>query len=153
MSALLDVNDLLAECTGPGPATRLSSVPGIKPTVLVATPSRSVRNAIAVALQSVGYHCLGATDANTLADALGRSANVGLIILDARLPGFPVFSLCKAIRQGAVNPPAVLVLATRPGPLLRLRAKWAGACGVIRTPVRPDDVIRKVRARLAIAGA
>ena len=149
MSALLDVNDLLDECTGPAPARRTPYAPSSKPTVLVATTSRSARNAITVALQSVGYHCLTAADAYALADALGRSTDVGLVVLDVRLPGFHPYQLCKTIRQTPGTAPAVVMLSPRAGPWVRLRAKWAGACGVVRKPVRPEDVIRFAQSHFA----
>ena len=151
MSLVLDVTELFDEVDAPPPSLRVPFEPSFKPTVLVATHSRSIRNAISVTLQSVGYRILTAGDAYDTAEHLQRSPEVGLVLLDQRLPGFDGFQLCKTIRQSDRFAPPVVLIAKRSGLWTRLKAKAAGAVALLKKPIRPDDLLTLVEEQLPLA--
>ena len=151
MSQILDVNDLLEETTDArSPFVRAPHIPSFKPTVLVATHSRSTRNSISVTLQSVGYHVLTVADAYATAESLQQSPEIGLVLLDQCLPEFDGFQLCKAIRQSGAYAPPVVILSKRTGLWNRLKAKTAGAVGMLKKPVRPDQLLTLVEKNLPV---
>jgi DNA-binding response OmpR family regulator len=71
-----------------------------------------------------------------------------IIILDAALAGSEILGMCRAIRQGAADDRAyLLVLTSRSEWAWRQRLLRAGADDTITKPFEPDDL----RARLSVA--
>ncbi|MFO0937342.1 MAG: response regulator [Gemmataceae bacterium] len=153
MSMLLDVNDLLAEAERVPPpdfVPLVQTFTKLKPAVLITTQSHGTYQSITIALESIGYRTYLATDAYVAAERLQRTPEIGLIIIDRRLSEFDGFQLCKMIREANQDAPPVVLLSRKMGLWSRMKAKAAGATGLILKPICPENLIAAVRRQLPI---
>lgn len=150
MSAVIDFDELLNEVETPTAIARALNEANAKPTILIATQSRTLRNMTSVTLEAAGYRVIMVADAYAVAESLHRKPEIRMVLLDNRISGFCGFQLAKAI-QDCDNPmPPVIMFSRRAGWWTRLRARNAGAIGVIKKPVDTHRFLELIGLHVAV---
>ena len=110
--------------------------------VLVADTNLSVCDVLRHILGLRGYTVVHAGD-GAEALALARAQTLAAAVVDLHLPAASGLDVCRALRT---QHPQLPVWITSGGchPATALRAKAAGARGVVRKPFRPVDMCRRI---------
>jgi DNA-binding response OmpR family regulator len=103
------------------------------PRVLVVEDEPNIRELVCLHLGHEGYLCEGVGDGKT---ALARSeeGRLDLMVIDLMIPGLDGLSLCRAVRNGAVN---------RDVPILMLTARREESDKVVGLESGADDYLTK----------
>jgi diguanylate cyclase (GGDEF)-like protein len=115
---------------------------------LIAEDSRTVRSILASVLRDNGVEVLEAGDGRTALD-LCRIARPDVVVLDIGLPvlnGWAVLERIRADRKVATTP--VLVVTADGHDATALRALESGATDYVTKPVRPLELVARVRRAL-----
>ena len=116
--------------------------------VLVVDDERDFVELVTYNLQLHGYEVVSAGGG---IEALNqaRKHHPDLIVLDLMLPDLDGFSICEILRcqPSTANIP-VLMLTAMAGELLRLQGMEVGAIDYLTKPIRPRDLLQRVRAIL-----
>jgi DNA-binding NarL/FixJ family response regulator len=124
-----------------------------KTRVLIVDGLRAVREGLAALLTSEGdFEVVG--EADTEADALERAVTLhpDLVLLDLELPTMDGEAALRRLREAGVT--AVVVALGLSGDTARQQRLINGCCrGYIQKGIRPQDVLRTVRAALGQASA
>jgi two-component system chemotaxis response regulator CheY len=110
-------------------------------TILTVDDSVSIRHLLKLALGSLGY---GVVDASDAAEglAIARSRSVNLVITDLNMPGMDGISFIRQLRQ---LPPyrgvPIVILTTESDEATKQQAKAAGATGWITKPFKQEQLI------------
>ena len=145
MPDLLNFHDLLDEPLDSNDSPRTTTRPFQKKTILVVSPSRTLRNTTRTVLESLGYRIVVASDAFAGADELRRSDAIELVLLDECQPGWNGFQICKMFRHCDQPTPPIVLLAKTVGVWKRMRSRWAGAVAVIAVRKSPERLIEIVK--------
>jgi DNA-binding NtrC family response regulator len=119
-------------------------------TILVVDDEPLIRWAVREGLESAGYQVIEAGSAKEALAELAAAADVGVALLDMRLPDSDDLDLLKRVRTGA---PAcrVIVMTAHGAPELLAEAISAGAFGTLSKPFDMTGMIDMVRAADAAA--
>lgn len=123
--------------------TRLSA-----PRVLVIEDEPNIRELVCLHLGLEGYECTGVGDGR---EALHRSESepLDLMVLDLMIPGLDGLSLCRAVRQGQVNPNVpILMLTARREESDKLAGFESGADDYLTKPFGVRELVARARALL-----
>jgi DNA-binding response OmpR family regulator len=101
--------------------------------VLVVEDEANIRELVCLHLRHEGYTCDSESDGRGGLDRLTRDA-FDLVVLDVMLPGLDGLSLCRAIRNGAMN---------RDVPILMLTARREESDKVVGLESGADDYLTK----------
>jgi DNA-binding NtrC family response regulator len=147
MSAVLDVESLLAESLAPG---RPVAARDRKPTVLLASPMPTVRESLGTALESHGYRVRLAETGYDVAAWIESEAAFDAAVLDDRLTPTDGLQLAADLhRQSPAT--AIVLLADRPSLWRRWRAKRTGVAEVLPSRTDGARLISSLRAALSPA--
>ena len=117
-----------------------------KKTVLIVDDSLTVRQQVALTLQSAGYQIVEACDGREGVDAVQAHAGIAMILCDLNMPCMNGLEFLETIKGDAAGPPVPVVMLTTDGsPDLIARAKRAGAKGWIVKPFQPQLLLAAVR--------
>ena len=117
-----------------------------KKTVLIVDDSLTVRQQVALTLQSAGYQIVEACDGREGVDAVQAHAGIAMILCDLNMPCMNGLEFLETIKGDAAGPPVpVVMLPTDGSPDLIARAKRAGAKGWIVKPFQPQLLLAAVR--------
>jgi DNA-binding response OmpR family regulator len=119
--------------------------------VLIVEDDPTLRDTLAMTLESHGYGVESMPDATGLVDHVGRRAP-DLIILDVMLPGLDGLSACRALRTAGTDMP-VLMLSARTGDLDKIIGLESGADDYVTKPFSTGELLARVRALLRRAPA
>ena len=101
--------------------------------VLVVEDEPNIRELVCLHLRHEGYVCEGAADGQA-GLTLAQAESWDLMVLDLMLPGLDGLSLCRAVRNGRLNPDV---------PILMLTAKREEADKVVGLESGADDYLTK----------
>ncbi len=111
----------------------MERAPEPRRTVLVVEDEKHIRDLVCLHLQVEGFACVPAESGSDALDLLGRRP-FDLIVLDLMLPGVDGLSVCRAVRRGAIN---------REAPILMLTARREEADKVVGLDSGADDYLTK----------
>lgn len=130
------------------PCGSASPAPGRKLVVLVAVEEARRRQAVGDALADAGYAVLEAGDGDeAMACARGRVGPVDLLLADLHLPG-AMTGAALARRLIGWHPGLRALFMDREAERAEPEEEGGELYAVLRTPVRPDELVRAVRAVL-----
>ena len=116
--------------------------------ILIVDDERDFVELVSYNLQLHGYEVVSASGG---IEALNqaRKHHPDLIVLDPMLPDLDGFSICEILRcqPSTANIP-VLMLTAMAGELPRLQGMEVGAIDYLTKPIRPRDLLQRVRAIL-----
>ena len=114
--------------------------------ISVVDDEESVREAMRSLLRSAGYRVRVFGSAENLFDsgALGETA---CLILDVRMPGTGGLELQEQLNRGGSRIPIIFITAHADDPT-EMRARAAGAVGMLRKPFAANDMLRAVETAL-----
>jgi two-component system, OmpR family, KDP operon response regulator KdpE len=116
--------------------------------VLVCDPSPQTQRALRVILRRAGYHVVtAATGARAL--ELARSLRPRAVILELLLPDLDGIELCRQLREQ--NDMPILVCSTVDDPQATVDALEVGADDYVTKPLRPEELLARLAARLRAA--
>lgn len=125
----------------------------MKPKVLAADDSKTMREMISFTLQSAGYETKTAEDGKA-ALALLKEEKFDAVITDLNMPVMNGFELIRALRElPAYRFTPVLMLTTEGDDSKKQQGKEAGATGWIVKPFNPDKLISVLGKVCPIKGA
>jgi two-component system chemotaxis response regulator CheY len=113
--------------------------------VMTVDDSASLRQMVALTLESAGYAVVEAASAE---DALVRSRGVAidLFLTDLNMPGADGIELTRQLRALPEHKfVPILLLTTESQPEKKQQGKAAGATGWIVKPFRPEDLLATIR--------
>lgn len=108
-----------------------------------------VRNALAMALEAVGYRTAKYLDADDFL-ARGREG-CGVVISDVRMPGTNGIELTRILRVEDENTPVIL-LTGHADAALRAEAMSAGADALLSKPVALKEIMAEITRTAAVHG-
>nr|WP_290650334.1 response regulator [Aquisalimonas sp.] len=111
--------------------------------VYVVDDDPDVRESIIFMLENEGLAVAGFEEPRALLDQVSENS-AGCLILDVRLPQMDGLQLLEALRERAVNMPAVFISGHGDIPLA-VRAVQAGALDFLEKPFRDEQLLEKVR--------
>ncbi|HZU81304.1 MAG TPA: response regulator [Polyangiaceae bacterium] len=117
-------------------------------TILVVDDSASVRQQLRQALEEGGYSVVEADNGES-GLAAARDAPVDLMIVDVNMPimdGIEMIAKVRALKEHKSTP--IFVLTTESGASAVKDGKSAGATAWIVKPVKPDALVKGIRATL-----
>jgi len=118
------------------------------PIVYVVDDDRSVRSSVARLLESFGFDVRTFGSALDYLNEVGADAH-GCLILDLRMPGIDGLELQNRLLQGGTARPIVFLTGQGTVPE-SVAAMKAGATDFLEKPADPDELVRVVRAALAV---
>ncbi|WP_103062932.1 response regulator transcription factor [Actinomyces qiguomingii] len=118
--------------------------PLTKPVALVVDDEPQMRYVVTFALETQGFECLTAPDAQTAWEMLSARA-VDLVVLDVMLPGDSGVKLCQRLRGTGNQVPIILLTAMRDEPD-RIAGLEAGADDYVTKPFSPRELALRARA-------
>ena len=113
--------------------------------IMTVDDSPSLRQMVALTLESAGYEVVEAADAHDAVSKLeGREFH--LILTDLNMPGTDGIELTRNLRSmPSYRFVPILLLTTESDKEKKLRGKAAGASGWIVKPFRPEDLLATVK--------
>ncbi len=125
-------------------------------TILIVDDDAITRQLLKNMLQSDGYTAILEAESGETALALLADQAPDLILLDIQMPGMEGYDVCRIIRakHPGENIPIVMITGTEVASDKALAASFnAGATDFISKPVRPMELLARVRTALAIKTA
>lgn len=114
-------------------------------TILAVDDSRSLRQMVAVTLQSAGHQVTEAEDGQQ-ALQLAKSGAFHLVLTDVNMPNMDGITLIKELRQlPAYKFTPMLVLTTESGDGRKNDGRAAGATGWLVKPFNPDQLLAVIK--------
>lgn len=121
----------------------------MKSTILVVDDEKNTREGLRRGLEPLGYKVRLAADASEAIETL-KSADIGLMLTDLRMPGMDGLQLMKAARK--ISPETQIIMLTAYGSVgTAVEAMKQGACDFLEKPFNLDVVESRVRHALASA--
>lgn len=118
----------------------------MKKQILIVDDSESVREAIAISLETAGMSVNRAADGQEGLNFLNGKSDVDLVITDLNMPNMDGITLVEEIRKHPVYKfTPVLILTTESQHIKRQEAKKAGATGWLVKPFAKDQLIQVVQ--------
>ena len=118
----------------------METVPLLSNALLV-DDDASVRFALKMLMDSIGWQSTEAVDAQAALDCL-KTQSYRLLIADINMPGMNGIELCRSICQsGAPNMPVCIILSGLVNDKIREEARIAGAVAVLVKPMGRQDMI------------
>jgi DNA-binding response OmpR family regulator len=114
-------------------------------TILIVEDEATVRDTLALNLQSEGYTVITAADGLT-GLRLGREEKPDLVILDLMLPELDGLSLCRMLRRDSSVP--IIMLTARGTELDKIAGLETGADDYVVKPFSLGELLARVRANL-----
>jgi len=127
---------------------------GDRSLVLLATGRRWLRAALEEVLSPEGFRLVFAGDAEQLRTR-AQDQSPALVIVDEELPGLEVESAARHLVSGPLGPETPLLLYTSTSAARvreHVRALEAGFWELLTDPLRPSQVIARLRRMLALSG-
>jgi DNA-binding response OmpR family regulator len=118
------------------------------PRVLVVEDERNIRELVCLHLTHEGYECEGVGDGK---DALERTKahRYDLLVLDLMIPGLDGLSVCRAVRNGRLNPDVpILMLTARQEESDKVVGLESGADDYLTKPFGVRELVARARALL-----
>lgn len=125
-------------------------------TILIVDDDPITRLLLKNMLQSDGYTAIFEADSGKTALHLLEDQAPDLILLDIQMPGMEGYDVCRIIREEHRNPdvPIVMITGTEvESEQVLTRSFNAGATDFISKPIRPLELLARVRTALAIKSA
>jgi two-component system, OmpR family, alkaline phosphatase synthesis response regulator PhoP len=117
--------------------------------VLVADDDENVVETLQVILERGGHQVRVARDGRAALEAAVASPP-DLLLLDIMMPEKHGYAVCHEIKSHpALKGIKVLILSSKSFPADRRQAEGVGADGFLSKPVRPDELLEKIRSLLA----
>ncbi len=118
------------------------------PKILIVDDDLELRELLRYILQRNGYEVLEAESGPEMLAAVPRQ-RPDLVLLDVMMPGVNGFAVCSALRANPVTQhlPIIMVTARADDQARRLGLS-AGANDFITKPVRPADLVARIRSLL-----
>ncbi len=113
--------------------------------IMTIDDSPSLRQMVALTLESAGYEVIEAADGrDALAKLAGREFN--LFLTDLNMPGMDGIELTKKLRSiPAYKFVPIVLLTTESQQEKKMQGKAAGATGWIVKPFKPEDLLATVK--------
>lgn len=113
--------------------------------ILAVDDSRTMREMLRMALTDVGFDVVLAEDGQHGLEVL-KENNPDVIITDINMPKLDGFGFINEVRRSDDNRSTpILVLTTESSPLLKSRARDAGATGWIVKPFEQTKLVNAIR--------
>jgi two-component system, OmpR family, response regulator MprA len=120
----------------------------MKTRVLVADDDRAIRESLSRALELAGYDVVLAADGVAALAAVHRAAGeVGVIVLDVRMPTVDGLGVCRVLREQG-DPTPILMLTAKVDTSDRVAGLDAGADDYVVKPFEVDELLARLRALL-----
>ncbi len=121
-------------------------------TILIVDDDAQTRSVLEASLQGAGFRTRTAADGAAARLAL-EAGCPDLLLLDVSLPDVDGLALLTELRQSpATKDVTVIILTAREDNEEVARAFEAGADDVLRTPVRPTELLARIRSHLRLRG-
>jgi CheY-like chemotaxis protein len=115
--------------------------------VLVVDDNVLIRKMVRAVLEEEGLECHEASDVASALSAL-RTLNPEVCLLDQNLPDGEGLAVLRSVQQwGAHCTGRFYLLTGSEDPDIATKALQVGARGVLLKPVKPEQILRKVRER------
>lgn len=125
-----------------------ASLPRLSPApkkILVVDDSISVRQTLALTLQSSGYQVLQAQNGRDALNQIQQNSGIQLVICDIEMPSMNGFEFLNNYRQDATLAQVpVIMLTSRTGEKHRLLAKELGAIDYFTKPYRETEILQAI---------
>lgn len=118
-------------------------IPGAKATILVVDDEPNIREVVAEYLRREGYSTVLAGDGE---EAIARSADADLVVLDLMLPKIDGIEVCRRIRAHRNMP--VIMLTARADEVDKLIGLGVGADDYVTKPFSARELVARVQAVL-----
>lgn len=132
---------------------QLGANDGNRPLVLLATDRRWLRSALEDVLSPEGFQVGLAEDASEL-QSKAEGQPLALVLVDEELPGFDVEETARTLVSGPLGPETPLLLYSSSAAArvkTHTQALNAGFWELLTDPLRPEEVIARLRRMLAIS--
>ncbi|MDU0347332.1 response regulator transcription factor [Actinomyces sp. MRS3W] len=148
-----EMSEDVARSTAVGPSPAVAASPAVAPKLvaLVVDDEPQMRYVVSFALETQGFECLTAPDAEVAWELLS-SRKVDLVVLDVMLPGGSGVALCRRLRGTGSRVPIILLTALR-DEQDRIAGLEAGADDYVTKPFSPRELALRARAVTRRAGA
>jgi CheY-like chemotaxis protein len=112
-------------------------------TILLVDDDDDVRESLSTVLEASGFRVLAAAGAKAALKLIAAEARIDLLLTDIRMPGYDGVQLAREVARAQ---PAlkVLFISGYPGPT----AAGIDQSRLISKPIRPSDLVRRVRRAL-----
>ncbi|MFJ1933391.1 response regulator [Kitasatospora sp. NPDC088160] len=114
--------------------------------VLLVEDDDGLREALDLALSSLGHEVLGAPNGPVALERLAGGRDVECVVLDVMMPQMDGFEVCRAIRRLGQTP--VIMLTARSGPIDIVAGLECGADDYVAKPVEPRVLDARIKAVL-----
>jgi two-component system, chemotaxis family, chemotaxis protein CheY len=118
--------------------------------ILIVDDSRTVRQQVTAALAPAGFELIEAADGQQGLATIKNRADLALILCDVNMPNMNGLEMLKAVKDGGVVAPPIVMLTTEGRTDLIEEAKRSGAKGWLVKPFKPDQLVAVAR-KLAAA--
>ena len=114
--------------------------------IVLADDERNIVKILESFLKLEGYTVLSAFDGASALRLIGEH-KPDLAILDVMMPVMDGYSVCRALAEDPqyAPPPKVIIMTSRDQDLDKRVSLTLGADAFINKPVRPDEVVKKVK--------
>jgi two-component system chemotaxis response regulator CheY len=113
--------------------------------IMTIDDSPSLRQMVALTLESAGYEVIEASDAR---DAIGKlkGREFHLFLTDLNMPGMDGIELTRQLRaKPEYRFVPIVLLTTESQPEKKMQGKAAGATGWIVKPFKPEDLLATIK--------
>jgi two-component system, chemotaxis family, chemotaxis protein CheY len=113
--------------------------------IMTIDDSPSLRQMVALTLESQGYEVIEAADGNDAVSKLG-DREFHLFLTDLNMPGMDGIELTRKLRSmSSYRFVPILLLTTESDQTKKMQGKAAGATGWIVKPFRPEDLLATIK--------
>jgi len=118
--------------------------------ILIVEDHEDTRRIFTQTLRGEGYEITLAPDGDEALRMIGW-ARPDLILLDVVMPGVDGLRVCRALKKNSAyrSIPILMISARFNDPVFREQAVEAGAEEILSKPIKPSDLLAKVRSHLS----
>src|SRR5437868_421074 len=118
--------------------------------IMIVDDSRTVRQQVTVALAPAGFEIIEAADGQEGLATIKNRSDLALIFCDVNMPNMNGLEMLKAVKDGGLVAPPIVMLTTEGRTDLIEEGKRTGARGWLVKPFKPDLLVAVAR---KLAGA
>ena len=117
--------------------------------ILICEDNLMVSRAMSVVFEKEGYDPVTVSDGNRAIEAL-QKADFDLAIVDIHMPYHSGLEVIRFLRTELKKQTPVLIVSAFSDPQIRRQAGEMKVSGYLTKPFDPDDLLRKIRAAVAV---
>jgi two-component system chemotaxis response regulator CheY len=118
--------------------------------ILIVDDSRTVRHQVTTALVPAGFEVIEAEDGREGLATIKSRSDLALILCDVNMPNMNGLEMLRAVKDGGIVAPPIVMLTTEGRTDLIEEGKRTGAKGWVVKPFKPDQLVAIAR---KLAGA